>query len=161
MLREAATSREDAAAAAAAIFASVTRNRRAGLCRIIFRDRPRPTQPERERLSCDAAGSLRKLGEDVSEVLEYVPGTFRKSIRHVRPKLSCTKCDVIVQAEAPAVRLHAASPVLDCWRMFWSRSMRITSRCIVRRRSTHERVWSWSGRHWRIGSERRVSCWCP
>jgi transposase len=44
---------------------------------------------------------LRKLGEDVSEMLEYVPARF-KVIRHVRPKLSCTKCDVIVQAEAPS-----------------------------------------------------------
>jgi transposase len=44
---------------------------------------------------------LRKLGEDVAEVLEYVPASFRV-IRHVRPKLSCTKCDCIVQAEAPS-----------------------------------------------------------
>jgi transposase len=46
-------------------------------------------------------GELRKLGEDVSEVLEYVPASF-VVIRHVRPKLSCTKCDCIVQAEAPS-----------------------------------------------------------
>ena len=31
---------------------------------------------------------LRPLGEDVSEMLEYVPSHF-KVIRHVRPKLSC------------------------------------------------------------------------
>jgi transposase len=46
-------------------------------------------------------GELRKLGEDVSEMLEYVPASF-VVIRHVRPKLSCTKCDCIVQAEAPS-----------------------------------------------------------
>ncbi len=46
-------------------------------------------------------GKLRKLGEDVSEMLEYVPASF-VVIRHVRPKLSCTKCDCIVQAEAPS-----------------------------------------------------------
>jgi transposase len=34
-------------------------------------------------------------------MLEYVPARF-KVIRHVRPKLSCSKCDVIVQAEAPS-----------------------------------------------------------
>jgi transposase len=57
-------------------------------------------QPEQE--SCPGCGSeLRKLGEDVSEMLEYVPARF-KVIRYVRPKLSCTKCDVIVQAEAPS-----------------------------------------------------------
>jgi transposase len=46
-------------------------------------------------------GELRKLGEDVSEMLEYVPASF-KVIRHIRPKLSCTKCDVIVEAPAPS-----------------------------------------------------------
>ncbi len=46
-------------------------------------------------------GELRKLGENVAEVLEYVPASFRV-IRHVRTKLSCTKCDCIVQAEAPS-----------------------------------------------------------
>jgi len=55
---------------------------------------------EPEHDGCPACGAeLSKLGEDVSEVLEYVPARF-KVIRHVRPKLSCTRCDVIVQAEA-------------------------------------------------------------
>jgi len=45
-------------------------------------------------------GELRKLSEDVSEVLEYVPASF-VVIRHVRSKLSCTRCDSIMQAEAP------------------------------------------------------------
>jgi transposase len=49
----------------------------------------------------DCGGALRKLGEDVSEMLEYVPASFFV-IRHVRPKLSCTKCDQIVQAAAPS-----------------------------------------------------------
>ncbi len=49
----------------------------------------------------ECGGSLNKLGEDVSEMLEYVPARF-KVIRHVRPKLSCRKCDAIVQAEAPS-----------------------------------------------------------
>lgn len=47
----------------------------------------------------DCGGALKKLGEDVSEVLEYVPQHF-KVIRHVRPKLACSACDTIVQAPA-------------------------------------------------------------
>jgi transposase len=43
---------------------------------------------------------LAHADENVSEMLEYVPATF-VVIRHVRAKLSCTKCDCIVQAEAP------------------------------------------------------------
>ena len=47
----------------------------------------------------DCGGILKRLGEDVSEVLEYVPARFRV-IRHVRPKLSCGCCQTIVQAPA-------------------------------------------------------------
>jgi transposase len=64
---------------------------------------PREThrhEPQEPRCpECD--GELRKLGEDVSEVLEYVPAQF-KVLRHVRPKLSCTKCERVVQAAAPS-----------------------------------------------------------
>src|ERR1041385_2162516 len=48
----------------------------------------------------DCGGTLRPLGEDVSEVLEYVPARF-KVIRTVRPKLSCACCSRIVQEPAP------------------------------------------------------------
>jgi len=53
--------------------------------------------------SCPDCGSsnLKPLGEDVSEILEYVPAHF-KVIRQVRPKLACGRCDKIVQAEAPS-----------------------------------------------------------
>ena len=55
---------------------------------------------EPEQQACpDCGGKLRRLGEDVSEVLEYIPASFFV-IRHVRPKLSCTGCDCIVQAPA-------------------------------------------------------------
>jgi len=57
---------------------------------------------EPQHAGCPACGGqLRQLSEDVSEVLEYVPARF-KVVRHVRPKLSCTKCDAILQAEAPS-----------------------------------------------------------
>jgi transposase len=49
----------------------------------------------------DCGGPLRPWGEDVSEMLEYVPGHF-EVIRLVRPKLSCTACDRIVQEPAPS-----------------------------------------------------------
>jgi transposase len=47
----------------------------------------------------DCRGALKPLGEDVSEILEYMPEHF-KVIRQVRPKLACARCDKIVQAEA-------------------------------------------------------------
>jgi len=64
---------------------------------------PRQTQRhEPKEATCPGCGGkLRKLGEDVSEVLEYLPASFFV-VRHVRPKLSCTGCDCIVQAPAPS-----------------------------------------------------------
>src|SRR5215471_11339289 len=49
----------------------------------------------------DCSGALQPLGEDVSEILEYVLEHL-KVIRQVRPKLACTRCDKIVQAAAPS-----------------------------------------------------------
>jgi zinc-finger binding domain of transposase IS66/Transposase C of IS166 homeodomain len=51
----------------------------------------------KEKVCPECQGELRKLGEDVSEMLEYVPASF-VVIRHVRPKLSCTKCDTLLKA---------------------------------------------------------------
>ena len=49
----------------------------------------------------DCGREMRPIGEDVSEVLDYVPEHFRV-IRHVRPKLACPGCEKIVQVEAPS-----------------------------------------------------------
>jgi transposase len=53
----------------------------------------------KETVCPGCGGELRKIGEDVSEMLEYVPEKF-KVIRQVRPKLSCAACERIVQAAA-------------------------------------------------------------
>jgi len=67
---------------------------------------PRETQthlPE-GNLCPDCGQSLESakiLGEDVSEVLEYVPASFRV-IRHVRPRFACSCGNCIAQAPAPS-----------------------------------------------------------
>jgi len=62
--------------------------------------------------SCPDCGSaLCKLGEDVSELLDMVPGYF-KVIRHVRPKLSCGHCSRVVQQPAPPRPIGMAAPGL-------------------------------------------------
>jgi transposase len=70
--------------------------------------RPLPDHLPREEIvhetvcTCpDCGGPMRRLGEDTSEILEYVPASFRV-VRHVRPKLACSRCDRIVQSEAPS-----------------------------------------------------------
>jgi transposase len=63
---------------------------------------PRETVMHSSSPRCpECSAEMRVLGEDVAEMLEYVPSHF-KVIRHVRPKLSCPKCQKIVQAEAPS-----------------------------------------------------------
>src|SRR5499425_2397258 len=49
----------------------------------------------------DCGRPMKQLGEDVSEMLEYVPEHF-KVVRHVRKKLVCIRCDRIAQAMAPS-----------------------------------------------------------
>lgn len=77
---------------------------------------PRDTVVHAPEQTCcpDCGGHLKPLGEDVSEVLDYVPASFRV-IRHVRPKLACGRCDTIVQAPAasrPIARGMAGSGLL-------------------------------------------------
>lgn len=58
-------------------------------------------------------GALATAGEDVTEVLEYVPASF-KVIREVRPKMSCGCCSRIVQepASSRAIDRGVAGPGL-------------------------------------------------
>ena len=80
------------------------------------RSRALPEHLPRERVvhepacSCPQCGAdMRAIGEDVSEVLDYLPGRFRV-IRHVRPKLACVKCDCIAQAPAPSRPIERGLP---------------------------------------------------
>lgn len=52
---------------------------------------------------------LRRLGEDVREVLDYVPGRFVVR-RHVRPKLSCRDCGTVAQAPMPSLPIVKGVP---------------------------------------------------
>jgi transposase len=70
--------------------------------------RPLPAHLPRQEIvhesSCNCpacGGELLRLGEDVSEMIEYVPGRYQV-IRHVRPKYSCAACEKLVQAAAPS-----------------------------------------------------------
>jgi transposase len=63
---------------------------------------PRVHEPLTGSCNCpQCGGTLRALGEDCSEVLEYVPEHWNV-IKHVRPKYSCSACQKIVQANAPS-----------------------------------------------------------
>ena len=70
--------------------------------------KPFPASFQREIIRHDAGCTcpdcgqrMRRVGEDASEMLEWVPGRF-KVLRHVRPKYSCSVCQILVQMPAPS-----------------------------------------------------------
>jgi transposase len=79
--------------------------------------KPMPAYLPRERTvhepapTCTACGGtvLRKLGEDVTELLEYIPSSF-KVVQIVRPKFSCRACETIAQAPLPSFPIERGRP---------------------------------------------------
>ena len=71
--------------------------------------RPLPAHLPRERIvhpapttcPCCGGGSLRKIGEDVTETLELIPRQWKVN-QHVREKFSCRACEAITQPPAPS-----------------------------------------------------------
>jgi transposase len=59
---------------------------------------------------CEACGKpMRKMGEDVREILDFVPGRFIVR-RHVCEKLSCRECGRIVEAELASMPIEKGAP---------------------------------------------------
>jgi transposase len=59
-------------------------------------------------------GAETKIGDDVTEVLDYIPARFRV-LRHVRPRIACRTCERIRQAPAvdlPLPKVMASSAFL-------------------------------------------------
>jgi transposase len=60
--------------------------------------------------SCtQCGGSLKPLGESITEELEYVPGRFKVN-RIIRPKLSCSCCETIHQEPLPSRPIERGRP---------------------------------------------------
>jgi zinc-finger binding domain of transposase IS66/Transposase C of IS166 homeodomain len=119
-------------------------------------------------------GALRRLGEDVTEVLEYVPGSFRVT-RHVRPKMSCRCCESITQPPVPslpsrltALAWHqsASRPDPPRPRRSWfagacarGGNFVITCRCTVRPRFSPEMASIWIAPPWLTGLGKARGCY--
>ncbi len=57
----------------------------------------------------DCGGSLRQIGEDVTEELEYIPGRF--VVRQIiRPRMACTCCEAFAQAPLPSRPIERGRP---------------------------------------------------
>jgi transposase len=66
----------------------------AGLPRVDIHHEPDTT-------TCGCGCQLKRIGEDVSEKLDYTPGVFTVE-QHIRGKWACIKCQTLIQAPVPA-----------------------------------------------------------
>ncbi len=69
----------------------------------------REIRHEPESTVCGCGCEMRRIGEDVSEKLDYVPGTFSVE-RHVRGKWACVKCQTLIQAPVLACVIDKGLP---------------------------------------------------
>ncbi len=51
--------------------------------------------------TCQCGCQLKRIGEDVAEKLDYVPGVFSVE-RHIRGKWACAQCETLIQAPVDA-----------------------------------------------------------
>lgn len=73
-------------------------------------DLPRDEQVLSPGETCgECGGSLKVLGEDVTEELDYVPGRFVVN-RIVRPRMACKTCEAICQAPLPSRPIERGTP---------------------------------------------------
>ncbi|WP_245494946.1 IS66 family transposase [Rhizobium ruizarguesonis] len=72
---------------------------------------PRHDVTHRAACSCPVCGGsdFIREGETISEVLDYVPASFRV-VRHIQPRFTCKGCDTKVRAEMPSLPIERGKP---------------------------------------------------
>jgi len=74
----------------------------AGLPRVDIHHEPDST-------TCGCGCQLKRIGEDVSEKLDYTPGVFTVE-QHIRGKWTCAQCETLIQAPVPAQIIDKGIP---------------------------------------------------
>ncbi|EPJ5341556.1 IS66 family transposase [Pseudomonas aeruginosa] len=64
---------------------------------------------EPDNSHCQCGCVLKRIGEDVSEKLDYTPGVFTVE-RHIRGKWVCDQCETLIQAPVPAQVIDKGIP---------------------------------------------------
>ena len=64
---------------------------------------------EPDSTTCKCGCQLKRIGEDVSQKLDYTPGVFTVE-RHVRGKWVCASCETLTQAPVPAQVIDKGIP---------------------------------------------------
>jgi transposase len=77
---------------------------------------PLPSQPPRtvinndpDNTQCTCGCQRQRIGEDVSEKLDYMPGVFTVD-QHVRRKWACRQCETRIQAPEPSQVIDTGVP---------------------------------------------------
>jgi transposase len=74
----------------------------AGLPRVDIHHEPDST-------TCRCGCQLKRIGQDVSEKLDYTPGVFTVE-QHIRGKWACAQCETLIQAPVPAQIIDKGIP---------------------------------------------------
>ena len=74
----------------------------AGLPRVDIHHEPDST-------TCGCGCQLKRIGQDVSEKLDYTPGVFTVE-QHIRGKWACAHCETLIQAPVPAQIIDKGIP---------------------------------------------------
>jgi len=64
---------------------------------------------EPDSTTCGCGCQLKRIGEDVSEKLDYTPGVFMVE-QHIRGKWACAQCETLIQAPVPAQVIDKGIP---------------------------------------------------
>lgn len=64
---------------------------------------------EPDTTQCACGCQLKRIGEDVSEKLDYTPGVFTVE-RHIRGKWVCAQCETLIQVPVPAQVIDKGIP---------------------------------------------------
>ena len=118
-----------------------------GLPRVEITHKPESTVCTTPGCGC----ALKRIGEDVSEKLDYMPGVFTVE-RHVRGKWACVRCQTLTQAPVPAQIIDEGIPTAGLLAQVakWP-STRITCRCTGEQISLRAPAWRWRAPRWAPG----------
>jgi len=101
--------------------------------------------------TCRCGCGLKRIGEDVSEKLDYLPGVFTGE-RHIRGKWVCEHCETLTQAPVPAQVIDKGILTTALWRRYWRPSSPTTCRYTARKASLRAPAWRCRARRWASGS---------
>ena len=108
-----------------------------------------PHEPDSTVCSCGC--QLERIGEEISERLDYQPGSFEVE-RHVRGKWVCRRCETLIQAPIPAQIIDKGIPSAGLLGTYWCRSSPITRPCTASQAS-------WSAPRWQYLPQRSAPGW--